>query len=376
MGSPVDVVPGEIIEAEWGNTIRDQTISRWPDATARDAGIPIPEIGKVVWLSTPGTLEVYDGAAWVTLDVVLEVLKLAGGTMTGPIEFAGNGRLRGASSGIAIDTATGAEVFLVGANVLRLSGNNGTAWMPHGEGTGPSETNPAYSFAGGTTNGMYLAGTNRIGFSVGGNRTAEFGASGTRAAFGIISTGAPQTRVELRLTDYLSVFANNTAGTSILEYLRLGMAGSTPRVSYRSSASTSTAVANATWFTSNEITSGSRSLGQAALAQADHIAPGTLADIDLQSDPAVSALAAVPIRRAAYKPGYLVAGDPREGVAHPMILADELEALAPEMVDRLPVFDDDGTPMPDDLVVNGAVMSAALLGYIRHLEERIAALEA
>jgi len=374
MGSPIDVVPGEIIEAEWGNIIRDQTISRWPDATARDDGLPIPDAGKVVWLDTPGTLEVYDGAEWVGIDILYggPFLPLAGGTVTGRViitdtlEVApdpdGDGRPRQ-----QFNAAADGLVFHQTRQKLVLGQGTSRVWLTNGvsgdlgDEVPNDATNPFVVESGGRAS-MWIADTG------GAQRVLSF----RPRRIGDTGTGIYEWRMD---NDGLKGLTPNTSGTSILEYLRVSKSGTTPRVSYRGSASTSTAAANATWFTSNEITSGSRSIGQAALAQGDHIAPATLAELEVATDPVVSALASVPIRRAAYAPGYLTAGDPREGVAHPMILADELEAIAPEMVDRLPVFDEDGIPGPDDLVVNGPVMTAALLAYVRSLEERIANLE-
>ena len=139
-------------------------------------------------------------------------------------------------------------------------------------------------------------------------------------------------------------------------------------------ASSQAAAQMATWFISDEITAGSRSIGAAALPSASTVVPSTTA-LDVSTDPIVAAVRSVPVVRGRYVPGYLDPADQLDGVDHPMILADDLEALAPEMVHRFPVFDEDGNPQDDDLVVNQSMMIAALVATIQDLTARVEALE-
>lgn len=83
-----DVVPDQLIESAWGNTIRDRTITPFANAAARDAAITTPKAGMTVWLSDHQCVSRYTGSAW-TLD--------------------GKGRLGGAVVG-ASDNAPGANV--------------------------------------------------------------------------------------------------------------------------------------------------------------------------------------------------------------------------------------------------------------------------
>ena len=57
-----DVVPHEPIESEWGNLIRDRTITPFPSAAARNAAIPFPIEGMMTYLADTDTVEVFHGA--------------------------------------------------------------------------------------------------------------------------------------------------------------------------------------------------------------------------------------------------------------------------------------------------------------------------
>ena len=65
-----DVIPGAPVESGWGNTVRDRVTQRFSDSTARDLSLPTPGTGAVVWLDTPGVLEVFDGSDWVAIPTV------------------------------------------------------------------------------------------------------------------------------------------------------------------------------------------------------------------------------------------------------------------------------------------------------------------
>ena len=85
-----NVIPGEPVESDWGNDIRDRAITRYADATARGLSLPFPEAGAVTWIGDPGQLDVWDGTTWVELvldpDLVAGLaLKVnrAGDTMSG-----------------------------------------------------------------------------------------------------------------------------------------------------------------------------------------------------------------------------------------------------------------------------------------------------
>ena len=84
-----DVVPGEPIEASWGNPIRDRTVQRYANAAERDVENPIPTSGDLAYLEDVGIVQ-YFTTVWVTLTTG-SFLPLAGGTMSGDIVLAGFG---------------------------------------------------------------------------------------------------------------------------------------------------------------------------------------------------------------------------------------------------------------------------------------------
>ena len=59
-----NVVPGEPVESDWGNDIRDRTLQRYTDATDRDNRNPLPSPGDMAWLQDERRLQVYTPAGW------------------------------------------------------------------------------------------------------------------------------------------------------------------------------------------------------------------------------------------------------------------------------------------------------------------------
>ena len=60
-----DVVPEADIESQWGNKIRDRTVTPFASRAARAAAIPTPTEGMATWLRDEDALEVWDGVNWV-----------------------------------------------------------------------------------------------------------------------------------------------------------------------------------------------------------------------------------------------------------------------------------------------------------------------
>ena len=100
-----NVVPGEPVESDWGNDIRDRVTQRFADATERTAQLPFPGTGQLSWLDDPGVVDYFDGATWISLvdspglvdALALKVAK-AGDTMTGLLtvpSLVANTRLQG-----------------------------------------------------------------------------------------------------------------------------------------------------------------------------------------------------------------------------------------------------------------------------------------
>lgn len=96
-----NVVPGEPVESDWGNDIRDRVVQRFADDTERTTQLPFPGVGQVTWIDSPAQLDYWDGAAWVKVtdqpDLDTKVAK-AGDTMTGLLtlpSLVANTRLQG-----------------------------------------------------------------------------------------------------------------------------------------------------------------------------------------------------------------------------------------------------------------------------------------
>lgn len=59
-----NVIPNEIVEADWGNDIRDRTVQRYATVAARTSGHATPAEGDLSYLEDLNEVHVYTGAAW------------------------------------------------------------------------------------------------------------------------------------------------------------------------------------------------------------------------------------------------------------------------------------------------------------------------
>ena len=126
-----DVIPGEPIEAVWGNPIRDTTIQRTASEAQRDIEWPIPVLGDLAFIEDLATIQFYNGASWVSL-LVGAFLPLAGGTMTGPILLNGQNLTDvGSISTVNMNQRAGQDLNLTdSAAAPKLSYLNATAqWL-------------------------------------------------------------------------------------------------------------------------------------------------------------------------------------------------------------------------------------------------------
>lgn len=64
MPYPTTLNPGDPTSSSWGNTIRDQTVLRFANASARSSAVTSPTEGMVSYLDDTDSLEVYSGTAW------------------------------------------------------------------------------------------------------------------------------------------------------------------------------------------------------------------------------------------------------------------------------------------------------------------------
>ena len=94
-----EVVPGEPIDStSFGNPVLDRVLSRYADATQRDALTPLPVAGDFAYLINIGATQVFDGLAWSTLAVGTDYLALTGGVLSGDLDLNDN-TLRNANLG-------------------------------------------------------------------------------------------------------------------------------------------------------------------------------------------------------------------------------------------------------------------------------------
>lgn len=87
-----NVVPGEPVEADWGNDIRDRSVQKYADLTALEASQPVPQLGELAWLDNPGYLVVCTDAVAPTWTPLLDQsdgdarwVEVTGDTMTGQL---------------------------------------------------------------------------------------------------------------------------------------------------------------------------------------------------------------------------------------------------------------------------------------------------
>ena len=196
-----NVIPGADVEADWGNLIRDRTVQRYASVAVRTSQNPSPQAGDLSYLADTGTIEYWDGAAWVLLVTPAQAdasyLSLAGGTLTGSLvvgvvadptsrtvqilrqvglvdntlllgvtNTAGNegaALIRAVQDGVQSNMYFGRDGLEVPVSIYAL---NGTALLP------------SVSFASDSDTGMYRSGANIVAFSAGGVQRMFLNANG------------------------------------------------------------------------------------------------------------------------------------------------------------------------------------------------------
>ena len=94
-----DVIPGEPIEASWGNPIRDRTAQRYPTEAQRDVDNPVPVDGELAFIEATSVLQLRAAGVWVDLqtlvlgDTFWLRLDATNGPLTGPLDVQGNVRI-------------------------------------------------------------------------------------------------------------------------------------------------------------------------------------------------------------------------------------------------------------------------------------------
>ena len=82
---------GDILTAAQQNDLAKQAISRFADASARDAAITSPTEGQFCYLTGSNALQFYDGSSWTATSLTADITEVAAGTNidvtsgTGPV---------------------------------------------------------------------------------------------------------------------------------------------------------------------------------------------------------------------------------------------------------------------------------------------------
>jgi len=71
---------GDILTAAEQNALAEQAISRFADATARDAGITSPTEGQFCYLTGTDALQFYDGSSWTATSLTADITGVTAGT--------------------------------------------------------------------------------------------------------------------------------------------------------------------------------------------------------------------------------------------------------------------------------------------------------
>ncbi len=76
-----DWVTGDILTAAQQNALAEQAVSRFADASARDAAITSPSEGQACWLNDTNEFQIYDGSSWKPL-LDTDTFSVSGGNYT------------------------------------------------------------------------------------------------------------------------------------------------------------------------------------------------------------------------------------------------------------------------------------------------------
>jgi hypothetical protein len=109
-------VAGEILDAAELNVVSDQSVMVFASEAARNAAIPFPIEGMVVYLQDSNNIRIYDGTSWIPLPV--------GSGGTGATTLASGGYLKGAGTS-AITSQAGIPAGDITSGTLPI-GRGGT----------------------------------------------------------------------------------------------------------------------------------------------------------------------------------------------------------------------------------------------------------
>ena len=119
-----DWVTGDILTAAQQNSLAEQAVSRFADASARDAAITSPSEGQACWLNDLNEFQIYDGSSWKPL-LDTDTFSVSSGnyTITGTTTFGS----AGSGVDVSFHSATSGDLMLWDASdeKLVITGTNG-----------------------------------------------------------------------------------------------------------------------------------------------------------------------------------------------------------------------------------------------------------
>jgi len=334
-----DRIPGEIILASYNNQQRDRLVERYVDATARSVATPLPVAGTVSYLTATGVFSIFDGATWVDfIDVRGNQQILSALTVTDTL-FLGN-RINFTLANQRIDVNSEPRVrFAYEAGVvtdesvrieipLELgSGNAGTG--------NPDAVDPRSAII--VNGGGVLAAAPRLQLIARASSSAQLEPDPWGQIALIAGDMALDAENQLRLCAPTA-----SAGSNVL--YSVATADFTGQLSSDDFHEIRWQVASGEQF---------KDINSSIMTKQHGHHPVHLLDVEF--------------KRWAYKPGYLEAGDPREGEDYFAPTAQSMEGAYPFAVD----YDADGNP--HDL--NNKILTEGLLWLVQDLSKRLEALE-
>ena len=148
-----DWVTGDILTAAQQNSLAEQAVSRFADASARDAAITSPSEGQACWLNDTNEFQIYDGSSWKPL-LDTDTFSVSGGNYTISTDLTVSGDVT--IQGLDMDTIVeGDVIYGSGADTLaRLAKGSDDEVLTLASGVPSWAAVSGLSWSGSTANGL------------------------------------------------------------------------------------------------------------------------------------------------------------------------------------------------------------------------------
>ena len=153
-----DWVTGDILTAAQQNALAEQAVSRFADASARDAAITSPSEGQACWLNDTNEFQIYDGSSWKPL-LDTDTFSVSGGNYTISTDLTVSGDVT--IQGLDMDTIVeGDVIYGSGADTLaRLAKGSDDEVLTLASGVPSWAAASGISWSGSTANGLATYGS-------------------------------------------------------------------------------------------------------------------------------------------------------------------------------------------------------------------------